>query len=103
MPVDGWGCYKLVSEHGYNIEPRWAMLVENEEKVSKELFSKQTKFEFRAKVLTLNLYGLDKWSLDPKFQVEIVLRGTNFEPHNIPECQEVTLAVLRSLGGVTVS
>jgi hypothetical protein len=47
-PVDGWGCYKLVSEHGYNTEPGWAMLVEVEAKVSKELLSKWTKFKFRA-------------------------------------------------------
>jgi hypothetical protein len=34
--------------------------------------------------------------------VEIVSGGTNFEPQNVPECQEVTLAMLRSSGGVAV-
>jgi hypothetical protein len=32
-PVGGWGCYKLVSEHGFNTEPGWAMLVEIEARV----------------------------------------------------------------------
>jgi hypothetical protein len=31
--------------------------------------------------------------------VEIVSGGTNFEPQNVPEYQEVTLAMLRSSGG----
>jgi hypothetical protein len=47
--------------------------------------------------------SLDKWSLDPRFRVEIVSGGTNFEPQNLPECQEVTLVVLRGSGGVAVS
>jgi hypothetical protein len=33
-PVGGRGCYKLVSEHGFDTEPRWAMLVVNETKFS---------------------------------------------------------------------
>jgi hypothetical protein len=36
-PVGGWGCYNMVSEHGYNTEPGWAMLVENEAKVSERI------------------------------------------------------------------
>jgi hypothetical protein len=44
-------------------------------------------------VSTLSLDGMDKWSLDPRFKVEIVSGETNFEPHNVPECQEVTLVV----------
>jgi hypothetical protein len=59
-------------------------------------------FGIRAKVSTLSLDGLDKWSLEPRFPVEIVSRGTNFEPQNDPECQEVTLVMLRSSGGVAV-
>jgi hypothetical protein len=54
-------------------------------------------------VSTLSLDGLDKWSLDPRFKVEIVSGETNFEPQNVPECQEVTLVMLRSSGGVAVS
>jgi hypothetical protein len=34
----------------------------------------------RAKVSTLSLDMSDKWSLDPRFRVEIVFGGTNFEP-----------------------
>jgi hypothetical protein len=59
-------------------------------------------FGIKAKVQSLSLDGSDKWPLEPRFQVENVSKGTNFEPRNIPECQEVTLVVLRSLGGVVV-
>jgi hypothetical protein len=38
----------------------------------------------------------------PRLQVEIVSIGTNFNPHIIPECQEVSLAVLHSSRGVAV-
>jgi hypothetical protein len=44
----------------------------------------------------------NKWSCEPRFQVEIVSRGTNFEPQNIHEWQEVTMAMLRSLRGLVV-
>jgi hypothetical protein len=37
----------------------------------------------RAKVQELSLDGPDKWSLEPRFQREIVSRGTNFEPRSI--------------------
>jgi hypothetical protein len=58
---------------------------------------------YQSMISTLSLDGLDKWSLDPRFQVEIMSGGTNFEPKNVPECQEVTLAMLRSSEGVAVS
>jgi hypothetical protein len=32
--MDGRGCYKMVSEHGYNTEPGWAMLMVVEARVS---------------------------------------------------------------------
>jgi hypothetical protein len=32
--LEGRGCYNMVSEHGYNTEPGWAMLVEVEARVS---------------------------------------------------------------------
>jgi hypothetical protein len=67
--------------HGFNTEPRWAMLVEVEEKVlEKNCCRNGQKFKFRTKVHALSLDGLDKWSLEPRFQVEIVSGGTNFEP-----------------------
>jgi hypothetical protein len=34
--------------------------------------------------------------------VEIVSGRSNFEPQNVPKCQEVALAMLRTLGGVAV-
>jgi hypothetical protein len=37
----------------------------------------------RAMVSTLSLDGLDKWSLEPRFQGEIVSRGKNFKPQSI--------------------
>jgi hypothetical protein len=37
----------------------------------------------RAKVQALSLDGPDKWSLEPRFQREIVSRRTNFEPQSI--------------------
>jgi hypothetical protein len=37
-------------------------------------------------VSMMSLDGLDKWSLDPMFKVEIVSGETNFEPQNIPDC-----------------
>jgi hypothetical protein len=54
-------------------------------------------------VSMLSLDGLDKWLLDPRFKLEIMSGETNFEPQKVPECQEVTLVVLRSSGGVAVS
>jgi hypothetical protein len=32
------------------------------------------------KVSILRLDGLDKWCLDPKFRVEMVFEGSDFEP-----------------------
>jgi hypothetical protein len=64
-----------------------------------ELLLKWTKFKFRAKVSTSNLDGLDKWSLDPIFQVEIVYGGTNFEPQNVIECQEITWSCYKAQEG----
>jgi hypothetical protein len=51
-------------------------------------------FGIRAMVSTLSLDGLDKWSLDPRFQVEIVLRGTNLDLRTF-------LSAKRLLGRVT--
>ena len=42
-PVGGWGCYKLVSEHGFNTEPGWAMLVEIKTRVSERVVVKMDK------------------------------------------------------------
>jgi hypothetical protein len=63
---------------GFNTEPGWAMLVEVEAKVSENNCCRN---------------GQNS-RLEARFQVEIVSRGTNFEPQNIPECQEVTLVML---------
>ena len=41
-------------------------------------------------VSMLSLDGPDKWSLDPRFQVEMVFGGTNSEPYNVSEFQGVT-------------
>ena len=41
-------------------------------------------------VSMLSLDGSDKWSLDPRFWVEMVFEGTNFEPYNVSECRGVT-------------
>jgi hypothetical protein len=43
--VDGWGCYKLVSEHGYNTETRWAMLVVVEARVSEGVVVEMDKIQ----------------------------------------------------------
>jgi hypothetical protein len=47
-------------------------------------------YGIRAKVSTLSLNGLDKWSLDPKFRWESCLEEPIFGPVNVPECQGVT-------------
>jgi hypothetical protein len=50
----------------------------------------------------MSLNGLDKWSLDLKFQVEIVFGRTSFwtlECFGVPRSY---LVVLRSSGGVAV-
>jgi hypothetical protein len=46
--VGGWGCYKLVSEHGFNTEPGWAMLVEVEAKVSKRIVVEMDKIQVQS-------------------------------------------------------
>jgi hypothetical protein len=47
-PVDGWGCYKLVSEHGYNTEPGWTMLVEVEAKFSERIVIEVDKIQVQS-------------------------------------------------------
>jgi hypothetical protein len=79
--LEGWGCYKLLSEPGYNIDPGWAMLVEVEEKVSERIVVEvDTNFSSEPRFSMLSLDGTEKGPLDLRFQVEIVSGGTNFEP-----------------------
>jgi hypothetical protein len=87
----------------FSTEPRWAMLVVVEAKVWKIIVVKMDKIQVQSKFFALSLDGLDKWSLDLRFQVEIVSGGTNFGPQNLLEWQEVTLVVLRSSERVAVS
>jgi hypothetical protein len=67
--------------HGFNTELGWAMLVVVEAKVSEKNCcrnGKNSSSEPRFQTLILN--GLDKWSLDPNFQVEIVSGGPISNP-----------------------
>jgi hypothetical protein len=50
----------------------------------------------------LGLDGLDKWSLDPRFQVEMVFVGTHLKPYIVCKFQGVALVMLRSSKGVEV-
>ena len=71
--VEGWGCYKLVSEHGFNTEPGWAMLVVVEEKFLENNFCRNGQnSSLEPRFQTLSLNGMDKWSLDLRFQEKIV-------------------------------
>jgi hypothetical protein len=59
----------------FNTEPGWAMLVEIEAKVSERIVVEVDKIQVQSMVSMLSLDGLDKWSLDPRFQEEIVSGG----------------------------
>jgi hypothetical protein len=56
------------------------MLVVFEAKVWKRIIVKMDKIQVQSKFSALSLDGLDKWSLDLRFQVEIMSRRTNFGP-----------------------
>jgi hypothetical protein len=61
---------------GFNTEPGWAMLVVVEEKVlEKNCCRNGQNSSSEPRFQTLSLNGLDKWSLDPRFQEEIVSGG----------------------------
>jgi hypothetical protein len=45
---------------------------------------------YQSMVSMLILDGSDKWSLDPRFRVEMVFGGTNFKHYNVYESQGVT-------------
>jgi hypothetical protein len=69
------GCYKLVSELVCRRQVVCVVLPDNG-------FDGRGMLQIgiRAMVSTLSLDGMDNSSLDPRFQVEIVSRETNFEP-----------------------
>jgi hypothetical protein len=55
-----------------------------------------------AMVSTLRLDGPGKWSLKRRFWREIIVEKDKIEFQSIPECQENTLAVFGSSGGIKV-
>lgn len=59
----------------FNTELGWVMLVEIEAKFLERIVVKVDKIRVYSMVSMLSLDGLDKWSLDPRFQEEIVSGG----------------------------